>query len=376
MKFCILSRGVPDEKSPLNGRYEWAQAELLTECGFDVTFLAVDLRRFHWREKIGYSRFEKHGIDVVLYRIPIGKAKKNFLIKLRRLVCVHFFNKMKKNNELPDVVWVYFARSFGEIAYFVKRKLQIPYAISEYETRLLDYNCSKKETNKLCRIYSNALLLFAPNGYFKDKLNAKFEVGFNTLYPFVKVEESQKQENKNYVFLCISPLTVESRIDVVIRAFAKITELIENVKLTIVGNGDEYRRLLELSVTLKLSNKVNFTRLLDGISLHEYMNNSNCLVSTLKKENYGVLYLEAFAHGLPCIAVKNKVAIDLIKENVGITVNNDVTSVANGMFKVYSERMKFSPTLIKKYAFDNFSDVAICKKISFLLKNNLASFDN
>ena len=103
---------------------------------------------------------------------------------------------------------------------------------------------------------------------------------------------------------------------------------IENldVRLKIVGNGEELRRLMTLVVMLKLENKVIFISNADDNELIECYKNADLFVlpSINEAEAFGVVQLEALANGLPVINtnIKSGVPFVSLDEYSGITVES------------------------------------------------------
>jgi phosphatidylinositol alpha-1,6-mannosyltransferase len=75
-----------------------------------------------------------------------------------------------------------------------------------------------------------------------------------------------------------------------------------NVTLEIIGDGDDRPRLEELAGRLRILDIVHFQGRTTDQTLRDTLSHSHVFVLPSKKEGFGLVYLEAMAAGLPCIA--------------------------------------------------------------------------
>lgn len=75
--------------------------------------------------------------------------------------------------------------------------------------------------------------------------------------------------------------------------------------LQIVGSGDDLERLRNVAVSLGLQDVVRFRGALADSELEQVYRESHVFVMPSKKEGFGIVYLEAMASGLPCIAANH-----------------------------------------------------------------------
>ncbi len=77
------------------------------------------------------------------------------------------------------------------------------------------------------------------------------------------------------------------------------------LKLQIVGTGDDLERLREVANSLGIQDAIRFRGALTDAELEQVYSESHVFVMPSKKEGFGIVYLEAMAAGLPCIAANH-----------------------------------------------------------------------
>lgn len=91
------------------------------------------------------------------------------------------------------------------------------------------------------------------------------------------------------------------RVDVIVRAFARIKALVPGASLTIAGYGSEEARLRQLVEEHRLSG-VRFAGKIDPTSMPRLCDESDIYLNASEVDNQPVSILEAFAAGLPVIS--------------------------------------------------------------------------
>jgi len=91
-------------------------------------------------------------------------------------------------------------------------------------------------------------------------------------------------------------------VDDLIKSFKLITD--ENIKCLIIGDGNLKQRYQALVKELSLENKVKFAGFVQDEQLSDHYNLSDIFIlpSTQKNEAFGIVLIEAMAHGKPVIA--------------------------------------------------------------------------
>ncbi|CAM2829679.1 glycosyltransferase family 4 protein [Rariglobus hedericola] len=170
------------------------------------------------------------------------------------------------------------------------------------------------------------------------------------------------------VILTVSRLSSTDRykgIDHLIEAMPAILKTAPATKLRIVGRGDDSPRLQSLVRDCGVSSNVEFAGYVDDAQLrHEF---TRCTLFALpsEKEGFGLVYLEAMAHGKPCIAANAGGAPEVITPESGLLVPY---ADHDALAKACSEALhhEWSATAIRACA-ENYSYPKFKSRLSSLL---------
>lgn len=112
------------------------------------------------------------------------------------------------------------------------------------------------------------------------------------------------------------------RFPLLLDVFSKLNN---NVKLVLVGDGEQKAVIEDKINKLKLQDRVILTGMLDHDRVNEWFLKSSLFVMTSKSEGLPMVLLEAMNMGLPCIAFKTPNGISDIIENDynGYIIDND-----------------------------------------------------
>ena len=166
-------------------------------------------------------------------------------------------------------------------------------------------------------IKSDLIVTFSKNvkdeliSYYKIKAHKKFKIippgvdfgKFNINK--TKKDEQIKNLNlheKDKVVLYVGRLTSEKNVDLLIRSIAKIKD--KDIKLLVVGEGNEKENLLKLAKKLGIEDKTVFIG--KRGDTENFYAIADLFVLPTFKEGFGQVYLEAMALGVPCIGFKSR----------------------------------------------------------------------
>ena len=134
------------------------------------------------------------------------------------------------------------------------------------------------------------------------------------------------------LILAVSRLSSSDRykgIDHLIEAMPAILKATPGTKLRVVGRGDDIHRLQNLARAHGVNEAVEFAGYVSDRQLrHEF---DRCTVFALpsQKEGFGLVYVEAMAHGKPCIAANAGGAPEVVSPESGLLVPyGDVPALA------------------------------------------------
>lgn len=169
-------------------------------------------------------------------------------------------------------------------------------------------------TKKILKI-SNKIIV--PSLYFKDYVVSKYNLDQNIIYIyssggvnpniFYKMDDNLYNEifeefhlsvNQKYVAY-VGRITKDKGWDIYCYALKKIVEKNNNIMGLIVGSGNEYQKLIDLTKKLEIYEKIVFLPLLSQENLNKIYNIIECLVFPSKREgeSLGLIPLEAMSSG-------------------------------------------------------------------------------
>lgn len=288
---------------PLIGGAEVAVQEITNRFGdFEFDLVCAKIKKsLPKREKI--SR-------VNVYRLGCGC----FLDKYYLALCGHCFGiKLHKNNNYY-AVWAVMA-SFGGFAamFFKKKNPSVPFLLTLQEGDPLEY--IKKRVGVFSgwfmQIFTRADYIQAISNFLADwakKMGAKcpvevvpngvslnkYELGIknNELRNKLGIKDNEK------VIITISRLVKKNGVIDLVRAMKYLPE---NVKLLVVGEGEEADNLSIEIKTLLLEKKVFLVGLVPPGEVVDYYSISDIFVRPSLSEGLGNVFLEAMAAGVPII---------------------------------------------------------------------------
>ncbi len=107
------------------------------------------------------------------------------------------------------------------------------------------------------------------------------------------------KEHGDVYLVTVSRLVEKNAVDDIVRA---LPHLKPTVKLLIIGDGEDRRKIESLAHTLKVTDRVVFVGTVDNDDVPEYLKMCDIFVRPSLVEGFGVSFVEAFAAGIPVVA--------------------------------------------------------------------------
>ena len=172
-------------------------------------------------------------------------------------------------------------------------------------------------------------------------------------------EQSINSANKNIIILSASYLIERKGIDFNLRAFSKILKKYPNLKYIIIGDGTEKKKLIDLAQQLGIQEKVEFLGMLSHEGVMKKMAEADIFSLPSWNEAFGVVYIEAMAHGKPVIGCKGEGIEDFVEDRkTGMLVNpKDVDSLVEAFDYLISnvDEAKEIGVRARKLVLENFN---------------------
>ncbi|TSC90973.1 MAG: putative glycosyltransferase (group 1) [Parcubacteria group bacterium Licking1014_17] len=136
----------------------------------------------------------------------------------------------------------------------------------------------------------------------------------------------------------VGRVSYEKSIDQAIRAFTSAAEKNLEIKLMIVGDGPERKKIEKLATDLGIKDRMIFTGFLRGHDLREAFQASDIFITASKSENMPITMLEAMAVGLPFISVSEKGIPELVRHGINgfLSKADDINDMAKNILELCS----------------------------------------
>ena len=237
-----------------------------------------------------------------------------------------FWNIKKINPEIIHVQGLYMSIP----AFLAKKILDIPYIVSGQGSDIYGHWPFKKiisgiglnnsklsialtedmknEMKKNC----NKRIEIVPNGIDSDNFNLNR----------YRTRESLGLDDKDKIVIFVGRLEPVKGLKYLIEAISLLKSNKINLKLLIVGDGSECKKLKLLVKTLQLEEMVIFVGKISNEKVPEYLSASDVFVLPSLSEGFPVVLLEAMASGLPIITTKIRGLPEIVQDgNNGFLVN-------------------------------------------------------
>lgn len=181
----------------------------------------------------------------------------------------------------------------------------------------------------------------------------------------INPEELDIDEDIKYDFdgsrtlLSVSSLIKTKGIDISLKAVARLVEKYPDLKYYIIGSGEEENNLKKLAEELNITDNVVFLGRLPHKEVMQYMSRASMMVLPSWLEGFGIVYIEAMAHGKPVIAVRGEGIEDVIVdgENGFLVEPKDVDDVVKVLSFILDnpDKAKKVGTKAKEIVMNNFT---------------------
>lgn len=165
-------------------------------------------------------------------------------------------------------------------------------------------------------------------------IGARAVVLYNALDPSFIIAPGRPREDRPPVILVIARLTIADRlkgVEHLIQAMPAIRAVVPTARLKIVGRGDDLPRLHALARQLGLGDAIEFLGYVDDRQMTDELRGCALFALPSRKEGFGLVYLEAMAHGRPCLGARAGGVPEVITDDTGVLVEyGDVPGLAHG----------------------------------------------
>jgi glycosyltransferase involved in cell wall biosynthesis len=196
-------------------------------------------------------------------------------------------------------------------------------ALSSIEAE--QYKCAGVPTEKIA-IIPNGLELSEDDLPTKGVFRRKFGIG-----------DDEK------IILYLGRIHKIKGIDILVKAFKKVIEEVDNVKLVVVGPDDGYLRELKSEIkSLQIENKILIPGPLYGIDKLEAYVDADVYVLPSRYEIWGMTVLESIACQTPVIVTENCGTADYVRDKAGLVVQANFNQLSKALLEMLLDTEKHS----------------------------------
>ena len=367
MKVFVISKGMPTERYPLNGIFEFDQAKALAKVGAEVTMLVIDFRSRSYKRKYGCYEYEKDSGHVVERSLPLGIYRR--AMPLVQHLLVKIYKKAEKSFGKPDVIHAHFY-SIAAIASVLKKKFDVPFVVTEHSSKLNKniLEISKIDIKLAKKAYQNADKVIAVSNALAQNLHNNFGVNAEVIHNIVDVSNFQyvkREKRDNFTFVSVGNLIQIKGFDLLIEAFAEAFKDDKSVSLKIVGDGPERNNLQNIVNQCGANDKITFLGEICREKLRDVYKESDAFVLTSRSETFGVAYIEAMTTGMPVIATACGGPNDFVNEQNGYLIPvDDKNALIDALKKMRDNAYGFnsleiSEMCVKKFSPENIANLLV-----------------
>ncbi len=272
------------------------------------------------------------------------------------------------------------------VSSYCAKKTGIPFCTTCHGTDLIGFRKGKRYRNMTIDAVKSASFIIAISNQVKKDILNLFDIsdkkikvisnGFNSDIFRIKEIDHQKILNElglpvdvEKVICFVGKLTHFKGVDVLIKAASIYEEILENTITLIVGYGELYKKLINLTKKMNLE-RFYFLGHHNQDMVSKIYNLADLAVVPSRGEAFGLVAIEALACGTPVIGTINGGLQDFLNEEVGALVKQDSPEdLAKKIIKEIKSDSKIQKgKLAAKYALENFSWNKNVKKLIDIYK--------
>lgn len=234
---------------------------------------------------------------------------------------------------------VYFNRLLGEYKNIGVRAIGWEHNYNNHTKKEI------KEFIKSCKYLDDVVMVNKElQEFYKDeflKYDLKCQVRYVPNYIDKVSKTTTKYNNRNLI--AVGRLEAVKGFDDLIKVYKLVNLQIQDTYLTLVGDGKEKNNLFETVVKNDLVSKVKMPGYLFQEEIDKLYDNSALYIMTSHSESFGLVMLEAMAHGVPVVAFSSaEGARELIKNGYnGYLINNrNEFEMANKIVELLNDKEK------------------------------------
>ncbi len=182
-----------------------------------------------------------------------------------------------------------------------------------------------------------------------------------------KIKDRYSISREEKILIFVGRLAREKNIEFLITCFKDIRKKYNNIKLMLVGEGPERKRIENFINKENLSEDVILTGEINNKDIKDYYGAADIFVSTSKTEVHPVVLLEAMASAIPVVAVRAPGYEDTVRHGLdGLLCEEHVEEFSDSVLSLLNNNLKRET--ISKHAKERARDFSV-KNITGQIEN-------
>lgn len=364
MKILFLTPWYPHRYDAMAGLFVRKHAQAVARQGIDVGVMCRIVTDEIEQDEIVEEEVE--GVrEIILYTKKSGFVAE--LLGLKKL-----WQYWSKRYDVPDVVHLNVLTKQGLLAWWLLKRYNIPYVITEHWTGYLSENGDYKGVlrKKLSAFIIKSasvvmpvsdLLLNAMQrcGLCHENWQVVSNVVDDFFYKNARSQVENYQSKKRFRFVHVSCFLNRAKNTLgIVEAVEQLSRQRNDFEMVMVGTGPDifFTRCLSDNYKLESRGIIKFTGEQTPLQVKEWMDTSNCFVLFSNYETAAVVLEEAAACGLPIISTPVGIAEELHVDGVEIVPIGNIDKLVETMSVMIDNSEKYDRDKIrekaKKYSFD------------------------
>ena len=374
MHILFVSSSYPRFKDRIKGIFVHEQALAINEQGHQVGVLVPNYphpsRVFDnvYSLRDSTRLFMHDGIPVLNYLFfPVPFIHQPITRFLTNLALKKYVRKFGR----PDIIHGHFVFYGGITGGIIKNILKIPLVLNLHSVYFFEEDASRYRKKIVGSVLEQSDKVITVSRFLAEKILKNFgksdiEIVPNTINTDFFDCRRMKGPDTPFTYTGIGRLNKLKNFDKLILAFSKMPDK-KDIRLNIVGSGEEQESLKTLTRNLKMEEHIHFLGRVRREKIREVYEKTHAVVSASSLETFGMTLIEALSCGIPVLATRCGGPEEIVNEKNGILVEkDDVGQISRGMEKIRRNYEQYDAEQIRQECIRKFGHKAVAEKISNL----------
>lgn len=334
MHVVVLSHLYPTQRDPMKGVFVYDQVEALAASGVGIQVFSprkwlpslIAPRHKQWRDH--NIRPKPLPGQVAVNYVPVAPMPGNGALTVRFTTQALIRHAVRCHQQGKcDLIHAHTVLVDGQVAARLAAMLKVPFVVTIHGSDLNVHAAQNTgQSAKIAGVLERAGAVMTVGKALADKATAMVSdpgkvvvvpngTHFDQVMPAPDTELADIFSGR-FVVAAVGSLVPTKGYDLLLSAAAGVRNVIPNLAVVIAGDGVERERLETMVRDLGLSDCVHFLGQLPRSEVFRYLSIADVFALPSWSEGFGIVYLEALAHGLPVIACQGQGPSDFVEHGV------------------------------------------------------------